>query len=167
RGSAIRAIIGCTRNSRNEPAKIVATNRIRAGAGRSPARSAAVAIRPLTARQASAEMWPREPDIALRPFDYIRNMAAERVIGRKPRVREVEVRAANHSEPLHQPPAWRVGGDGEEDDASGLEIGPGPVQTGAGRLERIALAPGVLAQPPSDFDVAVHRPLEIVADPEA
>ena len=52
----MRAIIGWTRNSRNDPAKIVTTNRIRAGAVKSLVRSAAVAIRPLTALEASAEM---------------------------------------------------------------------------------------------------------------
>ncbi len=112
-------------------------------------------------------MCLREPDIGLRTFDYVRNVSTKRVIGRKPRVREIEVRAANHSKPLHQPPAWRVGRNGERDDAGGVEIGPRPLDAGAGRFYAITLPPRVFTQPPADLDVAVDRPLKIIADSKA
>src|SRR5438874_11146283 len=98
----MRAIIGCTRNSRNEPAKIVATNRTRVGAESSPPRSTAVAIRSLTLAQASAGIWPRETDFGLRPFDHVSDVPAERVIGRKAWMGEIEVGSPHHPESLHK-----------------------------------------------------------------
>ena len=80
-------------------------------------------------------------------------------------MREIEVRAPRHPEPLHQSPARLVGRHRERHDAIDVEIGPSPIEHCLGGFSGIALSPGILAQAPADFDIAVNGPVEIVADP--
>ena len=69
----------------------------------------------------------------------------------KARIVIIELGPPGHAEPLHQAPARLVAGDGDRDDPVGAERLEGEIERGDRRLLRIALPPGILAQPPADL----------------
>ena len=70
---------------------------------------------------------------------------------------EIEIVLTRHAEPFHQPPASRIAARGDGDDAVTGQIVPGPIQSRARGFAGDALSPGVLAQPPANFDLALDR----------
>src|SRR5215207_1932666 len=79
----------------------------------------------------------------------------------------VELGAAAHAKPLHQAPARRIAGEGDRHHLCRLEPAEGTIERDSRRLFRIALAPGVLAQPPADLIFAGDRAVVAVGDLDA